>query len=242
MRLIGTEQLLEEFLSKLKSASALKDLQTCTEDLREILGVAHVVYHWVNAAGERFGAGTYSQEWVDRYLEMNYLRMDPVIYGCLQRFHPVDWKQLDWTTKPAREFLKEAISYGVGNQGYTIPLRGPSGQFALFTVSDKRSDAEWENFVRAQAHDLVTVAHEFNERALHFELGPDGLAPPTLSPRELSAMTLLAKGASRSKAAEELQISEHTLRVYIESARHKLGAMNTTHAVARALSFGLIVV
>jgi DNA-binding CsgD family transcriptional regulator len=32
------------------------------------------------------------------------------------------------------------------------------------------------------------------------------------------------------------------LRVYIESARHKLGAANTTHAVARALSLGFIVV
>jgi DNA-binding CsgD family transcriptional regulator len=32
------------------------------------------------------------------------------------------------------------------------------------------------------------------------------------------------------------------LRVYIESARFKLGAMNTTQAVARALTLGLIVV
>jgi DNA-binding CsgD family transcriptional regulator len=42
--------------------------------------------------------------------------------------------------------------------------------------------------------------------------------------------------------AESLSISEHTLRVYIESARFKLGALNTTHAVARAMSRGLIVV
>jgi len=41
--------------------------------------------------------------------------------------------------------------------------------------------------------------------------------------------------------AERLTISEHTVRVYIESARFKLGALNTTHAVDRALSRGLIV-
>jgi DNA-binding CsgD family transcriptional regulator len=58
----------------------------------------------------------------------------------------------------------------------------------------------------------------------------------------LGAMTLLAKGFSRAQTADEMQISEHTLRVYIEAARHKLGALNTTHAVARALSRGLIVV
>ena len=55
-------------------------------------------------------------------------------------------------------------------------------------------------------------------------------------------MTLLAIGYSRAQVAETLAISEHTLRVYIESARFKLGAANTTHAVARALSRGLIVV
>ena len=55
-------------------------------------------------------------------------------------------------------------------------------------------------------------------------------------------MTLLAVGYSRAQAAKALEISEHTLRVYIESARFKLGALNTTHAVARALSRGLIVV
>ncbi len=46
-------------------------------------------------------------------------------------------------------------------------------------------------------------------------------------------MTLLAMGYSRAQVAETLSISEHTLRVYIESARFKLGAMNTTHAVAQ---------
>ena len=55
-------------------------------------------------------------------------------------------------------------------------------------------------------------------------------------------MTFLALGHSRAQVAEMLEISEHTLRAYIESARAKLGAQNTTHAVARALSRGLIVV
>jgi DNA-binding CsgD family transcriptional regulator len=50
----------------------------------------------------------------------------------------------------------------------------------------------------------------------------------------------LSIGLNRSRTAEQLKISEHTLRVYIESARHKLSAANTTHAVAKAVSGGLI--
>jgi DNA-binding CsgD family transcriptional regulator len=45
---------------------------------------------------------------------------------------------------------------------------------------------------------------------------------------------------NRGRAADFLRISEHTLRVYIESARFKLGAANTTHAVAKAMAQGLI--
>jgi DNA-binding CsgD family transcriptional regulator len=207
-----------------------------------MLGLAHVVYHWVNSVGERFGAGTYSSEWVDRYLEKEYLRMDPVIFGCFQRFTPVNWKKLDWSSKNAKSFLIEAIEFGVGNQGYTIPIRGPNGQFALFTVNNTIDDAAWESFISQHGRSLIIIAHEFNKKALEFEASEHSTPVPTLSPRELMAISNLAKGLSRAQAAEEMGISEHTLRVYIEAARHKLGALNTTHAVARALSTGVIIV
>jgi len=235
-------EILDGYIERLQLAKTLEDLQEATERLRDHNGIAHIVYHWVNSAGERFGAGTYSSEWVDRYLEKDYLRMDPVIFGCFQRFHPVDWKQLDWSPKPARAFLREAIEHGVGNQGYTIPIRGPNGQFALFTANDTCSDDVWSAYIEKNARHLMIIAHEFNKKALDFEQRDDALPAPSLSPRELSAMTFLAKGFSRAQAADALKISEHTLRVYIEAARHKLGAMNTTHAVARALSTGIIVV
>ncbi len=233
---------MEDFIERLQRAKALKDLQSATEELCEHYSIAHIVYHWVNSVGERFGCGTYSSEWVDRYLEMDYLRMDPVIFGCFQRFHPVDWKQLDWSSKAARAFYQEAVEYVVGNQGYTIPIRGPNGQFALFTANTSCDDAQWSAFIENNGRDLMVIAHEFNKKALEFEKGGETIPTASLSPREQSAMTYLAKGFSRAQAAGELSISEHTLRVYIEAARYKLGALNTTHAVARALRAGIIVV
>ncbi|SNT35241.1 helix-turn-helix transcriptional regulator [Tropicimonas sediminicola] len=236
------EEKLEALCEFLQEAADVSHLQAATEQLRNHYQIAHIVYHWVNSAGERFGAGTYSQLWVDRYVEKDYLRMDPVILGCLQRFNPVDWKELDWSSRAARSFLREAIDYGVGNQGLSIPIRGPAGQFALFTASHNCDDDVWAAFVDLNMRDLIIIAHEFNRKALEFEQGGDSAPSPSLSPRELAAMTYLAKGLSRAQAAQEMEISEHTLRVYIEAARHKLGALNTTHAVARALSRGLIVV
>jgi len=231
----------ETVIEIVQAAEDVGGLQRATEILRDGLAIRHVVYHWVNSRGERFGAGTYSQAWVDRYVERDYLRMDPVIIGGLQRFDPMDWKELDWSSRAARAFLQEAVQYGVGNQGYTIPIRGPSGQFALFTTSDCCDDETWAEFIRENQHGLILTAHEFNRKALQFEAEFD-MPVPALSPRELAAITYIARGMNRAQAAAEMEISEHTLRVYIETARHKLGALNTTHAVARALSRGLIVV
>lgn len=232
---------LEALLSCLQAADALDAIQTATEEICAIYGVRHCVYHWVNSDGERFGAGTYSSAWVDRYLEMDYLRMDPVIFGCFQRFTPANWKDLDWSSKAAKAMFDDAQAYGLGNQGYSIPLHGPQGQFALFTLNHEADDRDWQAFIEVNGRDLIVLAHEFNRKALEFE-GVEGTATPSLSPRELAAIRCLARGLSRAQAAAELGISEHTLRVYIESARHKLGALNTTHAVARALSTGIIIV
>jgi len=187
------------------------------------------------------GVGTYSELWIERYKSQGYINIDPVILGCLQKFHPVNWKELDWTSKAARSFLREAIDFGLGNQGLSIPIRGPHGQYALFTVNHTCSDDEWEKIIQYARRDFILIAHMFNKKAL--ELEPDKSAEPaqSLSPRETETLTLLSLGYSRAQAANTMGISEHTLRAYAESARYKLGAVNTIHAVAAAISLGFIV-
>lgn len=233
---------IDRFLSKLAEADALDQIQGLIVELRDDLGIDHIVYHWVSADGEQYGFGTYDPKWVQHYVDQDYLRVDPVILGAFQRFHPVDWKRLDWSSRAARAFRKDAIEHGVGNQGYSIPIRGPNGQFALFTISHSTNDDDWAKFTLKQQRDLILVAHYLNQKALKLEEGRTPETVRALSPRETDALTFLAMGYSRGQVAEMLSISEHTLRAYIESARFKLGALNTTHAVAKALAEGLIVI
>lgn len=239
---MATQFDLSQILEDLENTSTLEELTGVSVRLRDQLGIDHVTYHWVDGAGDQYGFTTYSDAWDERYRDKNYHRIDPVILGCFQRFHAVDWKQLNWSGKAVRAFLEDAQAHGIGNQGYSIPLRGPSGQFALFTANHSCDDKTWQSFITAYGRDLILVAHFLNRKALEFAKSRQPETARGLSPREIDAMTLLALGYSRAQVAHSLSISEHTLRAYIESARSKLGAQNTTHAIATALSRGLIVV
>lgn len=231
---------LRRFVGELQQATTRDDLQRHVGWLRDQLGIDHLVYHSVSGAGQQYGILTYSDDWVRRYVDEGYARIDPVVQGSLRRFEPIDWKELDWSGRQSRNFLGEAISAGVGNQGYSVPIRGPGGQFALFTISGRVSDASWGRFVTSTTTEVLLAAHFLNQKAQEIVQGAaQGDAQP-LSGREIDVLTLLALGMNRAQAADALQISEHTLRSYIESARIKLGAMNTTHAVARAVAGGLV--
>ncbi len=238
---MGMKANLRHLLLTLEQATELSALQDTIVALRDHYEIAHMVYHWVSADGEQYGCGTYSTSWVQHYVQQDYLRIDPVVIGCFQRFHPVDWKALDWSNKAAIKFRAESVAAGIGNQGYSIPIRGPRGQFALFSLSDTATDDEWSAFTERHRRDLLLCAHSFNQKALEIEVNrmPEQVKP--LSGREVDVLTLLAMGYSRGQVAQTLHISEHTLRAYVESARFKLGATNTMHAIARAVAEGMIV-
>lgn len=230
------------FISALQRATTLDGLQTVIIGLRDTLGIEHVVYHSVNSTGQQYAALTYAPAWVDRYLAEDYARIDPVVQGCFRRFHPVNWKNLDWSGRAPRNLLGEALDAGVGNQGYSVPIRGPNGQFAMFTVSHRARDDAWERFTAEYVADLILIAHFLNQKALEIEGGHDINVMRSLSPREIDVLSMLAMGLNRAQAADSLAISEHTFRTYVESARFKLGANNTTQAVARAVAEGLVMI
>lgn len=53
-----------------------------------------------------------------------------------------------------------------------------------------------------------------------------------LKPREVEALQLAAQGFTAPQMATLMHLSVSTVKVHLERARVKLGAANTTHAVA----------
>ncbi len=230
---------LEAFIDQLQNAKTLESVQVAVSCLREVYDTEHIIYHTVGATGQEYGAYTYDDAWVDHYKTARYGGIDPVVLGALRHFHPVDWKRLDWSGRRERAFFGEAVENGIGPQGLTVPIRGVNGVFAMFSVTGRASDKQWESFSRENGRDFLLLSHYVHHRATELmgEAQPDQARG--LSPRERDVLSMLSVGRSRQEAAEALKISEHTFRVYVDSARYKLGAVNTVHAVALAVQLGL---
>jgi DNA-binding CsgD family transcriptional regulator len=195
---------------------------------------------WYRDPAGIFTTSSYASDWIRHYAENEYKRIDPVIEHAVQSFVPLDWRQLPWDTRARRLMFSEAVDAGLGNQGYTIPIRGPNGQFAIFSVNKSCSDDKWSRFLEEKRGDLLVVAHFYHQKVIELEKIEFSTQNAKLSEREREVLTFIAGGMGRARVADKLGISENTLRVYIDSARHKLGALNLPHAIAIGIQRGLV--
>ena len=70
---------------------------------------------------------------------------------------------------------------------------------------------------------------------------PNDAAPvEALTPREVEVLQVMARGARNRDIAEELVISERTVKVHVANVIAKLGVTNRTAAVVRAIDLNLI--
>ena len=103
--------------------------------------------------------------------------------------------------------------------------------------------------VNSAAAGLVSVAREWTS-ALHSmfiseRTGRDGVAStvqPSLTPRELEILRMLADGLANKQIAARLAISEHTVKFHVSSVFAKIHASTRAEAVMIGARRGLIVV
>jgi DNA-binding CsgD family transcriptional regulator len=210
--------------------------------IRDSLGLTNVAYFAQHLPPltnrEPYIEVTYPQAWIEHYRLQKYVEVDPVLREPMKSILPTDWANLPRTTPKVRQLFADAEHFGVGHHGLTIPIRGPRGELAFFSVTMDISDQDWRTFLSRQMATLQIVAHFYHDRVLE----QHGIKTPNvrLSPRELDVLRWAANGKSVHDAATILGLSSHTVQTYLEMARTKLQALNTSHAVARAIALALI--
>jgi NarL family two-component system response regulator LiaR len=101
------------------------------------------------------------------------------------------------------------------------------------TEADKLCEA-----IRAAAAGQVRLSPEVAARLMREVRAPE--SPETLTERETEVLRALARGLSNGEIAEELVISEATVKTHVSSILSKLNLPSRTRAALYALKIGLV--
>ena len=217
------------------------------EMLRQVLsrhGLDHVAYAALNlpsvARSRPIVSVTYAPEWQKHYAQHGLVDLDPVVRAGLGGILPVDWTMIDREDPAVLRFFGEAQEFKVGSQGLSIPIRGRHGEFALFTVTSSVRAQEWESLKGELMRDLMLLAYNFHAAALRAEGIEHMEHGGRLSRLQASCLRWSGHGKTEKEVAAVVGITPRMVKFHLETARAALEAGNTTQAVAKALSLGLI--
>jgi DNA-binding CsgD family transcriptional regulator len=227
--------------------------------LRDLLNVDHLVYHSSKVGVSPFALDqalehgiehlvgrqpadpyvrlTYPFSWIKRYLQMGYVHVDPVVREGFLRTLPFAWNELKIQSAAEASFVADAVAHGVGPHGLSIPVRSKHGHRALFSISFSRSKEEWMNYIKMMQPTLIQVANRLHRRVTSEVFGEDR---PHLTMRELECLSWVARGKEATDIAIILNISSHTARDYLKSARYKLDCVTSAQAVSKAVKLRLL--
>ena len=219
-----------------------ESLDAVMEELAVGYGLSSAAYFGIGLSGRSKGnpflAVTYSSDWVEHYKERRFVEIDPVIQTGFRRLLPLDWEGFDRTDERIKTLFGEATEFGLGKKGLSIPVHGRHGDRGLLSISCDRADRDWTHDKLLYLRDFQVVATHIHDKVLRLE----GHWPLErhLSPREVECLQWIAEGKTAWECATILGLSQHTVRCYLESARHKLNATSNTHAVSIAHRAGLL--
>lgn len=235
---------IDEEIRRVARPTSWSDARRRLTDFARRNAFEHVVHLALSPRGRGGGGAvfvaTYPQAWIERYHERRYFALDPVLAMARRSRMPFHWADLDTRPPEVEAFFTEAAEMGIGHQGLTIPIHGPEGEKALFSVTSNKSEAEF----RAQCAELMPLLQILG---FEFHRGLAGLVDPLridrnqfLSPRERDVLYWAASGKTVWETAQLLGITEDTTNSYLRDAIRRLSCLNKPHAVAEAVRLGLV--
>jgi DNA-binding CsgD family transcriptional regulator len=221
-----------------------QDLEETLKTIATDIGVCHISYLRLSPdqsadASLLAAIVTYSVRWQHRYFEKQYVLIDPVMAKGSKAVLPFDWDELVSDDPVVQSFFMDALNYGVGRNGISIPVRNRRGAaYAVVSFTSNHSKEEWQEFKTSNMVKLQLISVLIDSAAsVNLKL----VTPPVkLSKREEQCLIWAARGKTYQDISDILNISFGSVKSYLDTARHKLNCINLTHAVAVAIATGVI--
>jgi DNA-binding CsgD family transcriptional regulator len=178
------------------------------------------------------------QEWLDRYLQMGYDAVSPVLRKTIRTRSPFLWSTLGpegyLDSKRSRKMFGESGEVGL-REGFSHPILLNDGNIVTINFAAERLDDD----PRVEPT-LKLVALCLHEKFKVLR-GEDYQKPiPQLSKRERECLRWAADGKTNWAISEIVRISESSVRTYIERAKQKLGVTTRAQAYVVATRYRII--
>ena len=234
----------EEIVKQIGQAESLAAMQKIAGNICDVYNLANIAYHALYIPGAKVFNPilvlTYDPDWIARYTDNDYFKIDPVVVCGTKSFLPLDWACLDRESAVTRSFFAEADRFDVGRQGITLPVRGASGERALFTITANMSMREWDKRRVGYMKEFQMIAHYMHDRIVELSGYRNDKPKPVLSAREMACLELASQGAAVKQIAGRLGISDRAVRLFFNSACAKLNCATIHQAVAKTVSLEML--
>jgi len=176
----------------------------------------------------------YSPTWTQRYFDLHYARLDPVISAARASIDPFLWcPEAEQTGLSAaqREFFEEARIFGI-RTGFTVPLAADDNGFVAVTFALDERATTLRRLVDAHASALHLSSLLFHRRAEATILSGCVVAGVKLTKREYECLSWAARGKSAWDTGRIIGRSARTVTYHLDNVRAKLGVKTTAQAIA----------
>lgn len=181
----------------------------------------------------------YPQAWQQRYVEQQYVKVDPTVQHCMVSLKPLVWSSQYTHTQAEKDFWEEARSYGL-NVGWAQSSRdfiGTRGMLTLARSSDQLSEKE-QKAQYTNMYWLTQTVHSSIAKIVNdVEFSQFNLY---LTNREKEVLRWTAEGKTSAEIAQILGVSERTINFHLSNSMQKLNVNNKISAAIRAVMLGLL--
>ncbi|MFC5472500.1 autoinducer binding domain-containing protein [Paraherbaspirillum soli] len=179
----------------------------------------------------------YSECWQQRYLQENYVAVDPTVVHGMRSVMPLVWS--DEVFAVSRPFWEDARAHGlrIGWAQSCFDARGVAGLLTLARSHDSLQVSELRD-QSLKLSWLVQTAHHGLSNMLVPKLMPE--TSVNLTPREVEVLRWTADGKTSSEVGDIVCISERTVNFHVNNALIKLDAVNKNAGVIKAAILGLL--
>lgn len=228
-------------IGRLRHAATVTHLQSALQEIAWCMGFDHFLFG--QQIGERAGEAPrqtvisgYPEAWRRRYVERNYVSVDPTVSHCMTSAVPLPWTE-ELKSGPAAQMWEDAARHGL-RHGLSVSVHDTGGTVSMLSLARERSLSE--GAMQASIHAGQAVLSMMHFVVVHAP-SPEVLQLfRLLTPREQEVMHLAGMGMSSREIAKSLNLTARTVGYHIGLVLKKLKCKNRAAAIAKLSVLGVV--